>query len=372
VIALARSQWKIASTAVALGLVGSCAAALALTSGRAPAAQALAGPAVRSRRLSAQSSLQARHGLRLMEQAAAACNAVAYRGMQVVIWRGRSGATKSALQVWHRAGGGALARPAATTAHPASSGQQDPVADGDDDGVLWVSPRLLSMMRTRFQITYARTGTVAGRAAQVVQVRRPGGALAAIFWLDTATGLPLRREIFGPGARMIGDEEFLSLRTGARGLGTMPGASSRPWTARLGRAQLASLRAGGWPLPRTLGGLTLFAASRSGTGAGEVVELSYSDGLSLVSVFIQRGELPQAPPGWRRVVAGGHEVFSIDPDERGLAWSAAGFVYTVIADAPPATVSQAVAALARPGQPGFWGRMVRGLRRLVVWADPFR
>jgi hypothetical protein len=53
-----------------------------------------------------------------------------------------------------------------------------------------------------------------------------------------------------------------------------------------------------------------------------------------------------------------------------FAWSAGGFVYTLVADAPMATVSQVVAALPDNGGPGFWVRMARGLRRLVSWLNP--
>ena len=51
-------------------------------------------------------------------------------------------------------------------------------------------------------------------------------------------------------------------------------------------------------------GLTLFDARQSSTAGGRVVDLAYSDGLSVVSLFVQRGRLPAggrithaAPPG---------------------------------------------------------------------------
>jgi sigma-E factor negative regulatory protein RseB len=68
----------------------------------------------------------------------------------------------------------------------------------------------------------------------------------------------------------------------------------------------------------------------------------------------------------------GRPVFAADPDLRSLSWSAHGFVYTVIAEAPPATVNQVVDALPHDAGPGFWGRIARGLRRLAAMANPFR
>jgi len=82
-----------------------------------------------------------------------------------------------------------------------------------------------------------------------------------------------------------------------------------------------------------------------------------------------RGVLPD---GTTRMSLRGRPVYSADPDLHSLAWSARGFVYTVIAEAPPATVDQVVGALPHDAGPGFWGRIARGLRRLVGMANPFR
>jgi len=52
-----------------------------------------------------------------------------------------------------------------------------------------------------------------------------------------------------------------------------------------------------------------------------------------------------------------------------FVWSAQGFVYTVVAAAPPQTVMQVVAALPH-GSPGLLARMRQGLRRLLSWLTP--
>src|SRR6185437_11650449 len=89
--------------------------------------------------------------------------------------------------------------------------------------------------------------------------------------------------------------------------------------------------------------------SRTAGSPGQVVELTYSDGLAVVSLFVQRGELGQPMPGWHRIKLHGRTVYAVDPDEMCFAWSAGGFVYTLVADAPLATVSQVVAALPDTG-----------------------
>ena len=68
----------------------------------------------------------------------------------------------------------------------------------------------------------------------------------------------------------------------------------------------------------------------------------------------------------------GQTVYSVNPDQRSFAWSASGFVYTMIADAPMATVGQVVTAMPGTARLGFWQRMARGFHRLVSWLNPLR
>ncbi|MGO8884564.1 MAG: sigma-E factor regulatory protein RseB domain-containing protein [Streptosporangiaceae bacterium] len=308
-----------------------------------------------------------------MSQAADACTAVPYSGVQVVAWWGHGVASASVVQVWHRRDGSTVARAAETDGAEAGTTQgQDAQSAAQEDGVLWLSRQLLTLMQANFSIAYAGRASVDGRTAQMVQLRRPDGTLAATFWLDAATKLPLRREIFDESSRMISEDAFISVAMGNDAADPAPDPDGQPWTAPLSRASLRALRARGWPLPARLGGgLALFAASRSVAPSGEVVDLSYSDGLSVISLFVQRGQLPAAMPGWHSIRTGGHAVFAVDPDERSLAWSARGFVYTVIADAPASTVSAVVATLPHQDQAGFWGRLTRGFKRLASWANPF-
>src|SRR5436189_105568 len=83
-----------------------------------------------------------------------------------------------------------------------------------------------------------------------------------------------------------------------------------------GRGQLARLRASGWPLPGPLpANLTLIGAKEANTPSGPVVDLDYSDGLSVVSIFVQRGYLPDSLDGWSQVALEGHKVYASDPDK---------------------------------------------------------
>src|SRR5579872_7107835 len=209
-------------------------------------------------------------------------------------------ASRSVVEVWHQTGGETLVQ--ATGIAPAAPGSasRTPAADNQDpDGILGVSDRLLALLESNYQVVYAGHGSADNRAALVVEVKRPGGGVAARFWVDAATKLPLRREIFAGDARMISEDSFTSLHLGNRGLDTMPKPAAAPWTAQLGGARLAALRAKGWPLPAQLpGSLVLFAATERSGSSGSVIDVSYSDGLNVVSLFVQRGSLAGPVPGW--------------------------------------------------------------------------
>jgi sigma-E factor negative regulatory protein RseB len=355
--------WRIAGLTAILGLLGSGVAGLAL-------ADSAAGPSVIKRPAQAPVSGA---GLRLLREAATACQATSYHGEQVVLWWGPGETSASLVDVWHQPGRVTLVQAASVPPDKAVGAGILPAVDNPDpDGILGVSNQLLVLLQSNYQISYVGRGSAAGRTALVVEVRRSGGGgLAARFWLDAATKLPLRREIFTSGSHLISQDSFVSLQLGAGALGAMPAPAGGPWTMRLDSATLTALRTKGWPLPAQLpGNLVLLGATQASGRSGRVIDLSYSDGLAVISVFVQRGELGKPMPGWRRIGIRGQTVYSIDPEERSLAWSSGEFVYTMVADAPAAVVSQVVAAMPNSAPPGFWGRMAIGFHRLASWLNP--
>jgi sigma-E factor negative regulatory protein RseB len=280
------------------------------------------------------------------------------------------------VEVWHASGRRPLLR--APVPQPpvlaggghrmAPSGATGSGAGPDGDGMLGLSPRLVSLLGRNFQLVAGGWGQVAGRAARIIVARRPGGHLAARFWLDRATYLPLRRQVFDPSGHMVSDVAFASVRLGPSAVTRVPVPAARPWGDVLTPAGLARLRAAGWPLPGPLPGALSLLGARQDTARGPgMIELDYSDGLSVVSVFVQRGHLPARLSGWRPAVVSGYRVYAGEADGDGVAWSARGFVYTVIAEAPAQTMAQVVAALPHDSPPGALGRIGQGLRRLVSW-----
>jgi sigma-E factor negative regulatory protein RseB len=322
-------------------------------------------------------------GLKLLSEAASACQHVSYQGVQRTAWQGPGGSWISLVNVWHQRDHQTLIQAATMPAaalplHGASS--TDPDGDGDDDvgqrdpeGIMTMTSQMVALLAENYQVFLAGRGQVAGRPVQELVLRHMDGRLAARFWLDNVTKLPLRRETFDGHARMVSDDVFVSLKLGSPEAAAVPRTASAPGGKPLAREQLARLRTAGWPLPAQLPGqLTLLRASETGSPSDAVVDLAYSDGLSLISLFVQRGHLPAELSGWSEVALRGDRVYASGRDQRSVAWSARGFVYTLIADAPDQTLDQVVGVLPHNGGPGFFVRMGHGLSRLVSWCDPFR
>jgi sigma-E factor negative regulatory protein RseB len=72
--------------------------------------------------------------------------------------------------------------------------------------------------------------------------------------------------------------------------------------------------------------------------------------------------------GWQPVDVGGQQAFV---SGHSVTWSGLGFVYTMIADAPPETMTAVVGTLPRSDSPGVLSRLGRGFSRLARVINPF-
>ena len=315
--------------------------------------------------------------LRLLTQAAQAAILMSYQGQEVVTrWSDGSGSVLVS-DIWHVSGGQTVTQ----TLAAGSSLSSQPYFSSDNDsqapeGVLGVTMPLIGLLETHYTVVYAGAGSADSRTAQVVEARREDGSLAARFWLDDATKLPLEREVFDTASHVISQDVFIRVRFSSLAQAAMPvsGPSDPPgpWADPLSHTQLLALPAQGWRVPAGLpGGLSLFTGARTTTSTGTVLDLGYSDGLSVVSVFEQRGDLAAKLAGWQRTTVDGHVIYVAEPDQRSLTWSSRGMVYTVMADAPVQTVDAVVGVLPHDTPPGFWKRMSRGFVRLASWVNPF-
>ena len=327
-------------------------------------------------------------GMRLLGESAAAGLAVSYQGVELLAQWGVAGQDTIVSDVWHSGGVTVTQTSDAAMLAGAQPYVSYDVDNRSPEGVFGVTKTLVSLLGRHYVAVYQGPGSAVGRPALIIELHRADGSLAARFWLDKQTMVPLRREVFDTSAQLISEEAFVQVQFGtlpkpaaAAGAAAIGGAKTSAgataaaparsaWTAVAAPAQLlAELNKQGWQLPVTLpGGLPLYSASRTTTGAGQVLDLGYSDGLSVVSLFVQRGTLAQRPAGWQQVSLPGHQVYVAG---HSIIWAGGGFVYTMLADAPPRVVTQVVASLPRNTAPGFFDRIMRGFSRLAAAADPF-
>ncbi len=322
--------------------------------------------------------------LRLMAQAAQAAVATSYSGEEWDI----GGGTTLVSDIWHESGGqtktqtlaagtGASDQPYVTT---------DPVGD-DPEGVLGVTTTLVQLLETHYIVSYAGAASANKRAAQVVEAWRDDGSLAARFWIDNSTSLPVERQVFDHSAHLTNEDYITNVQIAKAATPpssggpfastevptpTVQASGQLAWSFPIARAKLLAFGQAGWKVPASLpDGLTLFTGGETSTTSGPVLDLSYSDGLYVVTLFEQRGKLATELAGWERTTVGGRAVYTVEPAQRLLIWAGEGLVYTVIADAPTQTVASVVKALPYDKPPGFWKRMTRGLSKLAGLVNPF-
>ena len=325
---------------------------------------------------------EAVQAVRLLSQAAQAAIVTSYQGQEVVTRWSEGGGSVLVSRIWHVSGGQTVTQTmdagASLTSQPYLSSDAD---SQSPEGVLGITAPLVGLLESHYFVAYAGTGSADNRTAQVVEAWRGDGSIAARFWLDDATKLPLEREVFDTAAHVVSQDVFIDVSFANLGASPQQAApasarvsadSQGPWTDPLSRHQLLALRARGWLVPSGLpGGLSLFTGGRTQTGSGTVLDLGYSDGLSVVSLFEQRGNLAAKLTGWQKTTVAGHVIDAAEPDQRSLTWSSRGMVYTVMADAPAQTAADVIGALPHDRPPGFWKRMSRGFSRLASWVNPF-
>ncbi len=275
--------------------------------------------------------------MHLLIGAADAGLTTSYQGTELISQSGVDGSVKMISQVWHQGDGVTLAETSDGTtvsaaARPATNvASSDPVS-GSPEGVFGVTKSLVALLGKHYVAVYRGGGAAVGRAATVVELYRFDGSLAARYWLDKQTMVPLRRELFDTSDNVISEDSFVQVKFGALAVPRLaaaaagvvkaqalttarprPSRRSRPGSAAATPATFAaSLDEQGWQVPGSLpGGLPLYAAASTKTTSGEVVDLEYSDGLYDVSLFVQRGTLAADMAGWQPVDVGGQQAFVV-------------------------------------------------------------
>ncbi len=283
--------------------------------------------------------------LTLLGTAARAARARAWSGTQAVSTWHDGSPSSEVVELRHDPGRGTEVRSGTEQAWTSRT----PAMDGD----------LLARLADSYALAVVGAQRCSGRSAQVVEARRPGGRLAARFFVDGQTGLPLGREVWDAAGTQLSSSRFVSLTVGPE---TGSAALVRP--VALDRPVVGS----DWPAPAQLpGGFRLFDASRPLRDGAAVQHLAYSDGLATVSVFSQPGVLGSlAGRGYTQAHLGRTTVWVQAGVPERVVWSGGGQVFTVVSDAGHADVLAVVAVLPRDraAATGVSARLHRGLSRL--------
>lgn len=313
----------------------------------------------------------------LLARSAAAATAVAYTG-RAVTWD-PSGTTTTDLT--HIPGRGTISL---TVGAPAAQARLAP--DGRsgsfaDDG------RPLTLLRDNYRVLREADldTVVAGRPAEAVVAVDADGVLDARYWLDTATGLLLRKELLDAKGLVRSRTGFETFRLGVPAGTVVPAAAPDPWTEELGTNGLAVARSRGCACPESLpGGLALLDARRAPAGsvsALPVVHQLFSDGVETVSLFSIAGGLSSADAdgltarGFHREQLGDHVAWvrggtPTEPTAT-VVWACADDVLTLVTDDavdPLGTASAVLAAyppLPDPVDTSLWARIARGWHRVT-------
>jgi sigma-E factor negative regulatory protein RseB len=316
---------------------------------------------------------------------------LAFTGTEVVsAWR-PSGASTRVLDLVQRAGGVRT-----TTARDAGA-QPVTALTATPDGLAVLSERALTALTAGYDLRSGGTDRVAGRAASVVVAARDGREVARM-WLDERTGLLLRQDLLDSAGRPYRTAAFVDLKlTGAPAAApvvtatpmplnlplrssvrtvsrTVPspavGASVDPWDDVVSSAELTDLRADGWPCPAQLPvGFVLLDARRTEVTAGRsALHLTYGDGLSAISVFLQRGRLDGAqlagltPQKW-----GDADVYVRAGPPQVMVWQGGATVITVVGDVEPGDLQRALSALPRQPNGGTLDSLQQRMGSALAW-----
>jgi sigma-E factor negative regulatory protein RseB len=317
--------------------------------------------------------------LALLRKAAAAESATAYTGRKYFGSWSEEGGESVLASVKHVPGRGTWVRVNTATADDDGDGAQIEEAAGELD------QQALALLTDQYTLRIAEPSRCLGRSTAVVEATPIGGrTVAGRFWIDDESGLLLRRELYDGDGRTVRASEFLEVDVApaATPTGRAQSASvqSRHATPRrsgrlLDGDALDRLRRDGWVLPEVLpAGMVLYRARSVQTGgAGEAVQLTYSDGLFAVSLFAQRGRLDTSTlEGFSSGEVDGAPVHTRSGLYQQAVWAGGDTVYTLVSDAPDPEMTQVIAALPHNApSSALRARVGRGIDRMGSWINPF-
>jgi len=222
----------------------------------------------------------------------------------------------------------------------------------------------ISALSRAYKLIGIAGGTELGRPVARIQAWRRSPAATqpdATWWIDTATGLVLRQQVFDDTGRLVLSARYTSLQIGAdsaaaiaaaprpqRAVGVPATLLTRPLTTPLTTAALTTSSAGalsseGWFCHSELAGLQLVRLRADAPAEPGVLHMVYTDGLSTVSVFERRGRLAETPAAatWDPTLG----AYRTDAMVNTATWQSGDAVFSVATDGPTGLRDRVVAAL---------------------------
>ena len=301
----------------------------------------------------------AQEAVALLDRAATAARRLSYTGTQYVAsWRGGVADT-SLVELAHDPVRGSVVSGAAGE-HPEAAG-----------ATAFLDLRMLDRLAVSYDLAVSGPGQCTGRDASVVEARRADGGVAGRFWVDSDSGMLLRREVFDEQGKRVRSAAFVDLAVqGDPAVAAAVVPSRLSGRERPAEALLERLRDEGWHVPEAMpDGFALFEARRD----GEVLHLAYTDGLSVLSLFAQTGGLGQDElDGFARESVDGAPVWVRRTAPERVVWQGGGQVWTLVSDGSESSVQAALLALPHDAavDQGLRARLSRGVSRLAGMLNP--
>ena len=277
-----------------------------------------------------------------MQLAADAANSVSYSGRQAFLAYRNGGAIVAHVDVDARAGQGSQVMVNSQTGQQLHKEFTPALMSSRV-----VNDELLDLLERNYRLSGTRGASVAGRSATVVAATRNDSAsVAARWWIDDATGIVLWQQTYDRRGSLDLSLGFTSISVshGDSILEHLPPRLTVPRTSTsLTLSSAAELNASGWSCVRQLAGLSLVRIRSDRPGNPNTVNLLYSDGLTTVSVFQQRGRLSAVPEDsqWDAALQA-----HVRPGASGMAtWQSGDTVLTVVTDGSGSVLADAIKSL---------------------------
>jgi negative regulator of sigma E activity len=385
---------------ILVGLVGIPAARLTLNPQPSLVRTATASGLGAGSQTPAQASSEAQ-ALSWLRRSISSGRELGFSGTEVVTAWHRGGASTRVLAIAQRPGG-----PRIATERGTSDRSAVPIgpAGMSPDALAGLSERALDALADGYQLRVAGRDQVAGRTATVIVVARSGRELARI-WLDVRTGLLLRQDVLDQAGNLYRMAAFLDLRPvdgsltpAGRTTNSQPvkpaqrlknsepvnnpeplntsepvnngtASAAVAWT-EIPLAGLARWRAEGWPCPERLPeGFVLLDARRETDSSGSsVLHLTYGDGLSAISVFLQRGRLDDDRLTGLSSQTWGDAVLHVREGwPEVMVWQGGPTVITAVGEAEPARLRAVLSTLPRQAKRGTLDSLQHGMGSALAW-----